>query len=151
MQINRDKGSKSIDIHQRASTEGITETRNTCNANGINVPCSLQSILYPVSENVFGAVVSCPSIASVVNNISEFLSEHDSEYWQEVKRIFAYLVGKKDIRFGSVQSEGFFNFDSGKMYSVTWHFDHTRKSIHFKSRDYCSGQGQLFSRATIRV
>lgn len=113
MQIERDRGSNSIFIHQNVYTQHIIEKFNMSQACAMSVPCDPHSILYPVNEDecviknvpyreavgslMFLAVVSRPDIAYAVNNVSKFLSKHNKEHWQAVKRIFAYLVGTKNV------------------------------------------------------
>ena len=43
------------------------------------------------------AIVSRPDIAFGVNMLSQFLNNYNKDHWWAVKRIFAYLLGTKDV------------------------------------------------------
>ncbi|XP_071575148.1 uncharacterized protein [Temnothorax nylanderi] len=113
IQIERDRASKSMFVHQSAYARKIIEKFGMSKAKEVSVPADPHTILYPVESGeserhnvpyreavgslMFLAVVTRPDLAYAVNATSKFLNNHNESHWQAVKRIIAYLIGTIDV------------------------------------------------------
>lgn len=113
LQLVRNRATKSMFIHQSNYTRKILEKFHMDKAKAVSVPADPNIILQPLEPDktklcnvpyreavgslMFLSIVSRPDIAYAVNVVSRFLNNHGDDHWRAVKRIFAFLVGTKDI------------------------------------------------------
>lgn len=112
-------------IHQSEYVEQILEKFKMVDAKAVSIPADPHAVLSPVETEgkidnlspyreavrslMFLTVVSRPDLAFAVNTVAKFLNKHNLAHWKAVKRIFAYLIGKKNLgityRSGGKNSE----------------------------------------------
>lgn len=113
MQIERDRASKLMFVHQSTYARKIIERFGMSQAKEVSMPADPHTILYPVESSeserhnmpyrevvgslMFLAVVTRPDLAYSVSAVSKFLNNHNKSHWQAVKRIISYLVGTIDV------------------------------------------------------
>lgn len=125
MQLSRDRETKTMFLHQKAYTQKILRKFRMSEAKAVSVPADPNVTLQPVDSGdespsnvpyreavgslMFLAIVSRPDIAYAVNLVSRYLNKHGESHWRAVKRIFAFLVGTKNVgimyRSGGSESE----------------------------------------------
>jgi len=108
MQLERNRDSKTMFIHQEAYALHILNKFNMSEAKPLGVPADAHVSLKPseiannylaapfreaVGSLMFLAVVTRPDLTYAVNSVSRYLSNPDESHWQAVKRIFKYLKG----------------------------------------------------------
>lgn len=113
LQIIRDRIKKTMFLHQGAYTRKILELFRMSQAKRVSVPADPSVALQPVESDeeklcnapyreavgslMFLATVSRPDIAFAINTASKFVNQPSEKHWHAVKRIFAFLVGTKDV------------------------------------------------------
>ena len=113
MQIDRDRGQKTLLISQGEYTQNLLVKFGMSRAKPVAVPADPQTILHPVvcdeecvtnvpyreavGSLMYLAVTTRPDISFAVNAVSKFLNKHNRVHWQAVKRIMSYLVGTANV------------------------------------------------------
>lgn len=113
LQLCRDRVKKTMFLHQSAYIQRILERFRMSDAKALSVPAdpnvklksiksseeSLFNVPYreAVGSLMFLAIVSRLDIAFAVNKASKFLNKPSDSHWRAVKRIFAFLIGTKDV------------------------------------------------------
>ena len=108
MQIEQDRESKTIFIHQSNYIDKILNKFGMNDAKTLSVPADPHVSLTKASDDdethdvpyreavgslLFVSMVSRPDITFAVGLVSRYLEKHNNSHWQAVKRIFRYLKG----------------------------------------------------------
>lgn len=112
LQLSRNRVERSMFLHQSAYIQRTLEKFHMSNAKAVSVPADPHVVLQPaelcaelhnvpyreaVGSLMFLATVSRPDIAYAVNTASKFLNRPGNIHWRAVKKIFAFLVGTKNV------------------------------------------------------
>ena len=106
IQIERNRNTKTIFLHQEAYAKRILNKFNMDDAIPRNIPADPNTKLCEPSEKVelnvpyreaigslmFLVNVSRPDLAFIVNYLSRFVCNFDKSHWEAVKRVMKYLV-----------------------------------------------------------